>query len=52
MAIVRWDPFRDVTSLQDRMNRLFDQTLSRTRMDDEEGLTTSVWAPAGYLRDH
>jgi HSP20 family protein len=46
MAIVRWDPFRDVTTLQERMNRLFDQALSRTRMDDEEGLTASMWSPA------
>jgi HSP20 family protein len=46
MAVVRWDPFRDVMSLQDRMNRLFDQALSRTRTDDEEGLTASTWSPA------
>ena len=46
MAVVRWDPFRDVMSLQDRMNRLFDQALSRTRTDDEEGLTGSTWSPA------
>ena len=46
MAIVRWDPFRDVMTLQDRMNRLFDQALSRTRTDDEEGLTASMWSPA------
>jgi len=46
MAIVRWDPFRDVVTLQDRMNRLFDQALSKTRADDEEGLTASTWLPA------
>jgi HSP20 family protein len=46
VAIVRWDPFRDVTTLQERMNRLFDQALSRTRLDDEEGLTASMWSPA------
>ena len=46
MAIVRWDPFRDVMTLQERMNRLFDQTLSRTRTDDDEGLTASMWSPA------
>lgn len=46
MAIVRWDPFRDVMTLQERMNRLFDQALSRTRTDDEEGLTASMWSPA------
>ena len=46
MAVLRWDPFRDVMTLQDRMNRLFDQALSRTRTDDEEGLTASTWSPA------
>lgn len=46
MAMVRWDPFRDMLTLQDRMNRLFDQTLSRTKTDEEEGLAASTWAPA------
>lgn len=46
MAIVRWDPFRDVVTLQDRMNRLLDQALSKTRADNEEGLTASTWLPA------
>ena len=46
MAVIRWDPFRDVVTLQDRMNRLFDQALSRTRTDEEEGLTASTWVPA------
>ena len=45
MAIVRWDPFRDLMTIQERMNRLFDQTLSKTRGDDEEGLTASTWSP-------
>jgi hypothetical protein len=26
MAIVRWEPFRDLLSLQERMNRLFDES--------------------------
>ncbi len=46
MAIVRWDPFRDVMTLQDRMNRLFDHALTKTRADDDEGLTASTWLPA------
>ena len=24
MAIVRWEPFRDLVTIQDRMNRIFD----------------------------
>jgi HSP20 family protein len=42
--VVKWDPFRDLLSIQDRMNRLFEQTLSRSRAD--EGISASTWAPA------
>ena len=45
MAIVRWDPFEDLISLQDRMNRLFEQTLSRSR-GEPEGATAAAWSPA------
>jgi HSP20 family protein len=44
MGVVKWDPFRDLLSIQDRMNRLFEQTLSRSRA--EEGIAPSTWAPA------
>lgn len=43
MAVVKWDPFRDLVSIQDRMNRLFEQTLSRSR--GEEGVTATTWTP-------
>jgi len=29
MTIVRWDPFRDMTTLQDRINRVFDEAGNR-----------------------
>jgi HSP20 family protein len=44
MSVVKWDPFRDLLSIQDRMNRLFEETLSRSRT--EEGIAVSTWAPA------
>lgn len=44
MAVVKWDPLRDLLSIQDRMNRLFEQTLSRSRA--EEGIAPSTWTPA------
>ena len=44
MAVVRWDPFRDLSMLQDRMNRLFDDA-GRTWRNDEPAATTS-WSPA------
>jgi HSP20 family protein len=40
-VLTRWDPFREFTTLQDRMNRLFRDSFS----DREEALTTSTFAP-------
>jgi HSP20 family protein len=49
MAIVRWEPFRDLLSLQERMNRLFDEsyrgTGARPGNTDDWALGGS-WAPA------
>ena len=49
MAIVRWEPFRDLLSLQDRMNRLFDESYrgagNRSGNADDWALGGS-WAPA------
>ncbi len=42
-TITRWEPFRGLSTLQDQMNRLFEDTLFRGR-SDESALTT--WAPA------
>jgi HSP20 family protein len=44
MAVVKWDPFRDLISIQDRMNRLFEQTLSRSR--GEDAVSAATWTPA------
>ena len=44
MAINRWDPFRDLGSLQDRMNRLFDDAGRGWRSDEPAATTT--WSPA------
>ena len=44
MAIIRWDPFRDLNLIQDRMNRLFEEA-NRSRGADEPAATTS-WSPA------
>ncbi len=46
MAIVRWDPFRDLSVIQDRINRLFDESLSRSKSFDKENLTSGFWSPA------
>jgi len=44
MAVVKWDPLRDLLSIHDRMNRLFEQTLYHSRT--EGGISASTWAPA------
>jgi HSP20 family protein len=43
-VITRWDPFREFSTLQDRMNRLFRDSYSEGGRD--ESLTTSNFAPA------
>ena len=44
MAIIRWDPFRDVVTLREKMNRLFEDAFSG-RAEDKE-LTAGTWSPA------
>ena len=44
MAIIRWDPFRDLVSLRDKMNRLFEDAV--TQRGEEKELVASSWAPA------
>ena len=47
MAIIRWEPFRDLASLQDRMNRLFDESFRGiNRGAGEEDWALGAWAPA------
>ncbi|HJX01331.1 MAG TPA: Hsp20/alpha crystallin family protein [Terriglobales bacterium] len=41
-VVTRWDPFREFSTLQDRMNRLFRDSYGDGR---EEALTTSTFAP-------
>lgn len=41
-SITRWDPFRNVSSLQEQVNRLFESTFPGR--PDDSALTT--WAPA------
>jgi HSP20 family protein len=43
-VLTRWEPFREFSTLQDRMNRLFRDTYSGE--DRDESLATSSFAPA------
>jgi HSP20 family protein len=45
MALVKWDPFRDVAELQNRINRMFDESFGRSRESDDE-MNLRAWRPA------
>ncbi len=45
MAITRWDPFRDIMTLRDRMNRLFEDLMSTPKLEESE-IIQSTWSPA------
>jgi HSP20 family protein len=46
MAIVRWEPFRDLLSLQERMNRLFEESARGMGRGHDEDWAVGAWAPA------
>jgi HSP20 family protein len=44
MSIVRYDPFRDLRTLQEEVNRLFTGSAARAAFDDE-GIARGSWNP-------
>ena len=48
MATARWEPFRDLAALQDRVNRLFEDVITRPRRGDRAGRPsgTGQWSPS------
>jgi HSP20 family protein len=44
MAIIRWDPLGNISSLQDRINKLFDDSFPRQKHADE-ALPPCTWVP-------
>jgi HSP20 family protein len=45
MAIIRWTPFRELSTMQERMNKLFDDVM-RNPYRSDEAMSTATWAPA------
>jgi len=45
MTITRWDPWRDLITLQEKMNKLFEDSLLRSKFG-EEGLVAGTWNPS------
>lgn len=53
MAIVRWDPFRDLANLQERMNRMFeDSHRGLGRANTEDWALGGSWAPVVDIYEH
>lgn len=51
MNIIKYDPFRELRSLQDDVNRLFGSTLSRGGTSDE-GTWGGGWSPRVDIREN
>lgn len=44
MSVIRWDPFKNINTLQERINRLFEDAFPRTT-GAEEDLSVCAWRP-------
>jgi HSP20 family protein len=52
MALIRWEPFREVESMQRQMNRLFDQMMSYGNSQIESGQTDGIsFMPAAEIHE-
>ena len=45
MALIRWDPFREMSALQERMDRLFSDVRAQAPVRGEE-IVQGAWIPA------
>jgi len=45
MTIVKWDPFRNVAALQDRINRMFEDSFSQAGRGEDE-ISSYGWKPS------
>jgi HSP20 family protein len=45
MAGFRWSSLQDLFAIQEKMNRLFEETINRSEFADE-GLDAALWSPA------
>lgn len=44
-ALTRWDPFKELDDVQDRLARLFGRAPARRQDNQEEAITVAEWAP-------
>ena len=53
MTLVRWEPFQNLVSIQDRMNRIFDEAFHGQRGGSEDDWALGGnWAPAVDIFEH
>jgi len=45
MSVFHWNSLQDLFAIQEKMNRLFEETIHRTEFP-EEGLDSALWSPA------
>src|SRR5207237_6825239 len=45
MTVFRWNSLQDLFAIQEKVNRLFEETIHRTEFP-EEGMDTALWSPA------
>jgi len=45
MAVIRWTPFRELSTVQERMNKLFEDAM-RAPYRSDEAFAPPAWAPA------
>ena len=45
MTVFRWNSLQDLFAIQEKVNRLFEETIHRTEFPDD-GLDTALWSPA------
>ncbi|PYQ39364.1 MAG: molecular chaperone [Acidobacteria bacterium] len=52
MAVVRWEPFRDLLTLQERMNRMFNESYRGHGGSEDDWSLGGSWAPAVDIYEH
>jgi HSP20 family protein len=52
MAIVRWEPLRDLVAIQDRMNRIFHDAFRGVPASEEDWALGGNWAPPVDIYEH
>jgi HSP20 family protein len=50
MTIIKWEPFKNMAMLQDRINRLFEDAFPQSDSEDE-GLAECSWKPLVDIHD-